>query len=555
MSVIRRRRPGTAPPASGVLPAAAFWVPLTLVIACYAVLAWQQLDYGLEFDDAYNLTVVENLAEGRGYASNGTIFEGGLKPFDEYISTGPVLLVPTAVMWWLTDGALWAVRLPPLAFFALYLVFLWKLGRGAGGRWGALAAVVAPLTMAVAVHDLTTLSLVPGRLVGEFAACGLVVGAAYALSRGHPLFGGLLAGLAVQTKIVFVVAGAAVLLASLAGRWVAGRPWPWRHVLLCVAGAALPTVAFELFRLSQLGVADYVANITQFAGFVEGQTTEAAPDIKGRIGSVAPIFSIFGLAIVAHAVLVLAAAATLSAPRRAPDTPAHATPHTGEAPAPSTEPAGTRSAVRVSPRLSWLTRLSSTTAPTGSDVTTAATGLFLAGLAQTALWLFVSQQTSSRQGLPAILLCVPVVLVAATVALRDLRRRSTGRGRAFAGVMVALAWASAVTLVAWQGWKVSQDPHGDLLRAEQERGASAVLEADTPSLPVDGWWQLHELQVLTDVPPSTTPGTEPPTVLVFNSIRALVETGRPDARVFLDRCGSVLEENPTMVVCQPPSPR
>jgi hypothetical protein len=91
------------------------------------------------------------------------------------------------------------------------------------------------------------------------------------------------------------------------------------------------------------------------------------------------------------------------------------------------------------------------------------------------------------------------------------------------------------------------------LLAEQRQAAAALLASGTPSLPVDGWWQLPGMQVLTDLPPSTVPGAGVPTVLVFTSIRAALETGTADARAYLDRCGEVLASSESTVVCRRPA--
>ena len=59
------------------------------------------------------------------------------------------------------------------------------------------------------MRDLRTLSLVPGRFVGEIPACALLMWAAILLTsrRTSVVFlGGLCAGLALQTKLNFLAA-------------------------------------------------------------------------------------------------------------------------------------------------------------------------------------------------------------------------------------------------------------------------------------------------------------------------------------------------------------
>ncbi|MBF4767924.1 hypothetical protein ISU10_09115 [Nocardioides agariphilus] len=492
-------------PATRVTAPRAFALMLLVV---YAILCWRELGSGLEFDESYNLEVVRNLAEGRGYASNGSVQGTGLLLFDPFVSTGPALLVPAAAAWGLT-GSLAVTRLVPLAYFCLYLAASWILGRRLAGHVGGLAALASPLLLVVGVRDLTTLSLVPGRFVGELPACALLMAAAVLLAHRRTtvaVLGGLCAGLAIQTKLSFVTAAAVIGLVWLIAEYVAARRLRLGRWLLVGMAAALPTTAFELYRRHVLGDG-YAANIEALRAFVSSQAQSPPFRASGaRLKTFPELLSGPGIWLLVGACLL---AAVVELRRRR----ARVAPHARDA------------QERVEVAL--------------------AAAVFGAGCVLGLLWLFRSIQPSLRQGLPTALLCLPVLAAVVTsVLLRAGGRDSTAR------VACVVVGVGLVGVVVYSGVRIAvgSDSH-DML--EQQRAAARVIEeSGTPSLPMAGWWTIPEFQVLTDVPPSTTPGASPPTVQVMTAVRALLERGSPDARAYSDQCAETLYSSWSVLVCR-----
>ncbi|MGO4604101.1 hypothetical protein [Terrabacter sp. 2YAF2] len=489
---------------------------IALVVAgvlAYAGVVCQQLDYGLEYDEAYNLTVVRNLAEGHGYASNSAMFPGvDLKSFDPFVSTGPALLVPAAVVWRVTGGTLWAIRLVPLVAFAIYLLAAWLLGKRLTGRTGGLLAVLSPLALATAVPDLTTLSLVPGRVVGEVAACGLSLLGVWALVAGRPFSGGLAVGLAVQAKANFLMAAALVLAI-----WVVGSTWPtqpvnWRATCRAALGAVLPTAVFELYRLTQLGPEGYLPSVAEFAAFLRAQSRGPVTNRAQRLESLVHAIPVWGWLFVLGA-LVLAVVSR-----------------------------ATRGAVQNVPR-----------SGTGSLLLTHLLVLAPA-FALLGSWLLVSVQSSVRQGLPFLLLLLPLVGASVPLAARHAHARAATDAGTHRGVLGVAAATTAVlgVGVAVSAFGVWTDDFGQQLAAEQRSAASAIVSSRTRSLPVSGWWQAPEMQVLTGLRPEVARDASPATVRVFTSVQALLDAGRADARVYQAKCGDVLYASTAAVVCREP---
>ena len=257
-----------------------FPVALCLVLIAYASLAWQQLRYGIEYDESANLNLVKNVADGVGYATTGLNY-GWLVPFDPGASTGPALLIPGAFFWHISGGALWFVRLVPLLYFALYLGCLWLIFKPIAGRWAALIAVAAPLCLSVGKADISTVSLVPGRYVGEFTAVAFAVLMVLLITRRHPLLAGLAGSLAMLTKFNFALPVVAIVVVWQVGLWIRGEQAQGRALLKALAGLVIPLLLFEVFRLTQLGFGGYLPNVKAYVAWLGGQAGgESAPMLE-----------------------------------------------------------------------------------------------------------------------------------------------------------------------------------------------------------------------------------------------------------------------------------
>ena len=172
-------------------PSWAFALLLFAVAAWSISLAWRQLGYGLEYDEAYLLGVARNLAEGRGYVDDGVTFLSTSETFSPVISTGPTVVLPAAAAWWATDGSLVAIRATMMMFFLLLMGSTWLLFSRLGGRWVALAAVSGLALLPILSPDLQNGSLMPGRVVGELPALALLIFSGWLLARSQPLISGV----------------------------------------------------------------------------------------------------------------------------------------------------------------------------------------------------------------------------------------------------------------------------------------------------------------------------------------------------------------------------
>lgn len=489
-----------------------YWLIAAVVTIAYGLLAWRQLHYGLEYDEAYLLRVISNIASGQGFVDDGVAFFTTGEPFHPYISTGPTLLLPSALVWKITDGSLLATRLVPLAFFAAYLAATVLLFLRWRGRWAVLAALIGPLLLPVIKPDLTNSSLMPGRFVGEIAATAFLLWAAVLLGSRRYAWSGLLAGLAILTKVNFAIPVLALLLTWLAAAWIAHDGRQGRRLLLVIPGLVLPYVAFELYKVASLGWGGYTHNLELMREFTSMQNvavTEAPTNV---------ILKVIGLAqwasgpmiVVTVTALALLIATGLLAPylgERSPD---------------------------------WGTR---------RDPAVVLASVAVAAASLLAWWLLISRQASQRPIIPVALIGLTLLCAVMVTTSFDIAQRAEGRlkflGRvASVGVVLVL-----VVCAAYQGLQWWRNTSGQDLLADQEE-AVAVIEDNSSTLPIDGFWSNPELGVLSDLPYQAGPRSDP-ALLVYTSVRALLEAGTVDARVFEPNCGEVLIRTANVLICRP----
>jgi hypothetical protein len=289
-----------------------FWGVAAALLAGHVIVAWHSLvAWPFWEDEAFNLTVPLNLLDGLGYASDGALSGSTITPFDPRISTGPVVLLPVALLLAVGIDPVTAGRLVPLAFWALLLAGLAVLGRKIGGRWAALLAVAVPLafTTSAGVSPIQG----PANLLGEIPAAALLVWALLALPR-RAWLAGLLVGLAIQAKLIMLLALPAFAIAL----WVLSDGTGWarlrdllRRAWIPLVLAAAPTLLLELTTLVSLGFSGYVEHLRELRAFLlSGGQGDAATTVLQKLGTLADSWSLPAAVAVLGALLATGLAIT-----------------------------------------------------------------------------------------------------------------------------------------------------------------------------------------------------------------------------------------------------
>ena len=511
----RFQRSTDTPSLYRILANFAFLILTSVTGLVYASLIWSQLNYGLEYDESFMLNVIRNIGNGSGFVGDGVSFWSTSRPFDPNISTGPVVLLPAALVWKLSEGSLTVTRLVPVCFFIVYLASIASIFYRWRGRWAAVAALAGPLVLPILHPDLANRSLMPGRLVGEIAATSMLVLAALLLGHRKYLLAGLAGGMAIQAKLNFALPVVALLATCCLAYWVARKGIPGALVPKYVAGVVIPTIVFEIFKLLTLGLPDYKASLTLMLRFTDAQSLNLSEiPISTLVKSVALTKFMSGpLIVISVALLATLILYFFLTPILKPD------------------------------------KAEQVTVTVGFDNTVTILGLATAGLAIAFWWLLTSSQLSPRPAVPFLLIFLPILTATLFVLAGDLLVRTTGRLHLLMTFVALAAYTILALSVSYQGVRIARNESGRELLRDQINAAS-IIERETVELPIDDFWTNPEFSVLTDLPFQEDRKASPK-LLVFTSLRALLEFGTPDARLYESECGDILYRSTNVVVCRP----
>lgn len=229
-------------------------------------------------DDALNATVAKNLVAGLGYGS--TLNTGTLQLFDLAITTGPAVILPTALGIAVAGNRPWVPGTASVLLWGTLMVVLYGILKKTGVDWppgalrdGAVFFLIAVLLLFPFHFELWS------SLLGETAAA-LFLLIAFALAEGslstrRVFLAGMACALAILSKLL-AAPGFAVLLGVLAARSVFWGKTTWRKsaglLLACGLGFAAPLIVFEGYKVASLGgtsrYLEYVGRKTSMVGEV-----------------------------------------------------------------------------------------------------------------------------------------------------------------------------------------------------------------------------------------------------------------------------------------------
>lgn len=228
-------------------------------------------------DDAAISLVAKSVAEGHGYTMPiNFIGESGSFRFDPGISTGATLILPAAAALALFGNHPW---IPGLTSAVISIGLLCWLGYLLLRRFGAREGSSYGLTLVVLLYLATS---GPNfvhwyALIGEIPAALLIILAAFYVTeelhnRNKRFISGLLAGLAMQSKLLAFLALPALAIFALWGAQGVGRTRKdWQLFAYFIAGFLIPNLAFETWRLCVLGIHGYVEWFHQLMAFMNLQ--------------------------------------------------------------------------------------------------------------------------------------------------------------------------------------------------------------------------------------------------------------------------------------------
>ena len=516
--------------------------PVLLLLASLAVLSIASYCATLKpltHDEAFLLQAADSLSKGEGYASYGVMRGDGPWLFDPHLTVGPVILAPLSVILRPTTGDITAIRIFMLCFLWLYVSGLFLL-------FNSKRLVHLPPALAIA-SSLCIVKLPAGLILGELPAATALIWAAWAVKRNRPYMAAMLAGLAVQIKLVYALAGVILLLAWAIPPLFSTSRFNLKYcrdVISVYAVFVFPTLMFELWRfLSFPDLNSWLDSLEKFVLFLQNQNINTT---RSWLDDQVLEQKFLGLAQALPASAWLAVgAATLPiliwTTRRLASSKFHPGP----------------------PASSRLSQVDSSSLPTGAaaDIPLAVIlGLMAAGMAMLGGWITQSANVTIRQALPFFLLFIPTLFALSGYCYCRLFCTGSLAKKGFAtrtATPLGILLCAALLGMAMAGRAIdilgNEREKGERIRWEQDVVLGIIRNEDVESLFVDtyagGRWQAAVYQLLSPIRavPIRTGRSQ---IMIVSSYVARRNQLSLDA--YLTQCGSLLYSSKSMLLCRLP---
>jgi hypothetical protein len=227
------------------------------------------ITYFPQYDDAYNATISKNLANGFGYTSSFDV----LIPFNPEVTTGPTLILPAALFIKIFGTNYWIPAFTTLLLSSILIYFIIKvLSDYLQDRSKFSGNNIIGLNYLLLISFFICLFWIPEArsiaFLGEFpAALFVCFGAVILFKPGRKLstivWGGFFLGLSITTKQISVVLLVPIFLIWSGFLFIdeVGKE-KFVNVItkefLLIICIALPSLLFELYKLSTLGFTQYL---------------------------------------------------------------------------------------------------------------------------------------------------------------------------------------------------------------------------------------------------------------------------------------------------------
>ena len=463
-----------------------------------------------EFDESYNLQIVQNLRSGNGYATNGAFRGLGPYLFDPYISTGPSVLFPIWIVSTIVRNTLLASRLVMIGYFVFMLALLYRLvPKSNFGRFTYGLMLMSILPIVIATNPLYVL--------GEPPAIAFFIMATVAMKRGKTALTGVALAAVILCKLNFVLAVLAFLFFALM-RVVLDHQNDARDCIRkatrLISGFIAPLLTFEIYRFITLGgLTAYRTNIRELRNFIDSQRLDNWSTNAGFLGTkLTSIINIPGPFIWAAIAICITGLSLAIA--------YHQNSHETQIPK--------RRTVFAPPLISCLIIL----------------GTFL----------FFSAAPFARQGASSFYLLFPLIILLALDHFKSLLIEPSRRIRLVGLLMILMITLplGTRTVAVFQNSlrEIQSSDFGSALNAQRD-GAKIIRESGATSINLDGWFQNPEYQLLSGVPAASMPNSNAKTIMVVSIIKYYFTGTYDDFLKQKDLCSEVLYSSENLLVCWP----
>ena len=486
------------------------FVVVTIPLGTIFLLLLINLKKPWEFDESYNLQIVQNLRSGNGYATNGAFRGSGPYLFDPYISTGPSVLLPIWAVSTIVQNTLLASRLVMAGYFVFMLTLLYQLvPKSNFGRFTYGLMLMAILPIVKATNPLFVL--------GEPPAIAFFLLATVAMKRGKISLTGVALAAVVLCKINFVMAVLVFLffaLISLALDHRNGAQDLLRKAMRLISSFVAPLLVFETYRFFSLGgLTAYRTNLRELRNFVDSQRLDHWSTSAGFLGTkLTSIINIPG-PLVWAAIGLCAIGMCFAITPNQKNNDLHKT----------------ENCHLLSPGI-------------------------ISGLIVVGTFLFLSAAPFARQAASSFYLLLPFLILIALDRLRFLTLQSSRRIRtigALSILSIAIPLASQTLSTIKEGIQTVQASDFGSALNDQRVAAKVIRQSGATSISLDGWFQSPDYQLLSGVPAVSMPDSQGKMIKVVSSIKYVFFGTYEDFLSQKDSCSEVLYSSENVLVCWP----
>jgi len=462
-----------------------------------------------EFDESYNLQIVQNLRSGHGYATNGAFRGSGPYLFDPYISTGPAVLIPIYVVASIVRNTQLAARLVMLAYFLCLLGLFYHLTpRSNYGRFTFGLTLAAILPVVVATNPLFVL--------GELPATFFLLLATVAMRQRMPTLTGVALAAVVLCKLNFALATVAFLILvviRIAFDQRNGTKFFFYKTWRLICGFSYPILVFEMYRLISLGgLTAYRTNIRELRNFIDSQRLDHWSSSAEFLGTkLTSIINIPGIYLWTTIIVCLVALSM---------------------------------AVISNQKISE--------SQTAEDEKTFAPAL-VSGLTILGTFLFLSSAPFERQAASFFYLVFPLTILLTLNRMKTLVLASSRRVRTVGVLtilMVAVPLGLGTLTTFGESVQTIRASNFGIAFADQRAASKVIRESGATSIILDGWFQNPEYQLLSGVPAASMPGSGGKPIIVRSVIKNYF-SGTNDFLRQKEICREVLYASENVFVCWP----
>lgn len=495
------------------------WLSISILLGAFFLLltiSYHITPVFLRYDGSYNLQVVDLLAQGEGYASYGALRGGGKWLFDPHVTTGPAVLVPLSFVWYMTGESVLAAHLTILFTLWLYAAGLFFLFR----NWSTESTLL-PFALAVGLSSLCV-GIRVDEVLGEIPGLAAVVWAAWAVRRNKPVVAAVLAGFAVQMKVLFLLPGISLLLIYAVWDFMSNDRIRFMKIFTCCLVFISPTLLFELYRFISVGsVENYLHSVEELLAFTARFSVGQwfASDVIGKKISVIyeslpdPAWMACGLTLLVGLLSFV---------------------------------------FHIGPEKIRYENQSTS----GEElIRMSLVGLMVAGLVVFVMWVTQIRISNHRLSTVVLLLFLPAFMAVCGYYHIRLLRFFDGRKSARVCLRTLITLCAASLIVAFVERAVDiyrENSHRVELSAEQKRVSDLILAETSTSLYVDGWHQNPDHLLLTGnqgVPAKTGENQ----IMVIQKYQTV--DLQKSFEEYKDECDDVLYFSTLTLVCRLPDDR